>query len=399
MAVGPYAAGVWLARLGIGQASLMADPYAVYREWQERHPIWQVEPGQWLLFRYQDTRRVLMEPVFQKGEAWVESPPPEFGELPDLTPSMLMQNPPNHTRLRALVSQAFLPRHLDRLTPYIRSLALDLANGLRHQGGGDLVSQFAFPLPAQVIAELLGVPRSDHARFRQWSVEVARLLDPSQTPEARQKGASARWQLLDYFHHLIAQKRTYPTDDLLSELILASHDGEHLSPSELLSMALLLLVAGHETTTNLLSMATLALMQHDITPPAAKERWHDAVEELLRYTSPVQFDARITRDPIDFGGVTIPAGDWITVVLGAANRDPEVFSDPDILRLDRHPNPHMAFGRGIHFCLGSSLARLEASLALPILWQTLWTPAGAPLWNENIVLRGLTALPVQPRIE
>ncbi|NMP23528.1 cytochrome P450 [Sulfobacillus harzensis] len=389
--MGPLGAAIWLSRLGLRQSELMENPYPIYHTWREEHPVWEVEPGQWILFRYEDTKRVLTEPAFVKGEPWTESPPPEYPYLPDLSPSMLMSNPPDHTRLRGLVSQAFQPRHLKRLEPFITKLAEDLVEQLVSQSGGNLVADFAFPLPAFVIAELLGVPQSDHGRFRAWSQQVARLLDPSQTPEARQHAAAARWELLDYFHHLIAKKRQQPADDLLTELIRAESEGDRLSPGELLSMALLLLVAGHETTTNLLSMGTLALIEHSQLP----DDWHLAIEELLRYTSPVQLDARLTAGPLTIEEFEIPEGSWLTVAIGSANHDPAIFANPDSLNLTRSPNPHMAFGRGIHFCLGAGLARMEAAIAFPILWRQRWTLEGQPLWNENIVLRGLTALPVK----
>lgn len=392
---GPFGAAIWLSRLSMRQSTLMQNPYPLYRQWQEEHPLWEVDEGQWMVFRYDDARQILMEPAFTKGDSWTESPPPEYSHLPDMVPSMLMRNPPDHTRLRGLVTQAFQPRHLKRLEHYIADLTQTLTQTLHSNGGGDLVRQLAFPLPALVIAELLGVPRVDHGQFRAWSQHVARLLDPSQTSEARQKAVEARWELLDYFHHLIEEKRRTPQDDLLSELIQVESSGDRLSPAELLSMALLLLVAGHETTTNLLSMGSLALMEHpDVERPTT--HWHTAVEELLRYTSPVQLDARRTAEPVTLSGVTIPEGSWLTVVLGAANRDPRVFAKPDTLDLSRQPNLHMAFGRGIHFCLGAALARMEAEIAFPILWQQAWQPSGEPLWNENIVLRGLTALPIRP---
>lgn len=393
--MGPIGAAIWLQRLGLQPSELMENPFPIYHTWREEHPVWEVDQGQWLLFAYDDVRRVLTDPVFVKGEPWTEAPPEAYPNLPELTPSMLMSNPPDHTRLRGLVTQAFQPRHLQRLQPFITHVAQELAGRLAADGGGDLVSQFAFPLPALVIAELLGVPREDHAQFRGWSQQVARLLDPSQTPEARQKAVVARWELLDYFHRLIQRKRQTPADDLLSELIQAESQGDRLSPGELLSMSLLLLVAGHETTTNLLAMGSLALIEH---PRAERPRddWRLAVEELLRYTSPVQLDARMIQEPMVVGGEQIPAGSWLTVAIGSANRDPAIFANPDRLDLGRQPNPHIAFGRGIHFCLGAALARMEASIAFPILWDTSWKLAGSPLWNENIVLRGLTALPVAP---
>jgi cytochrome P450 PksS len=373
----------------------MANPFPIYQEWLAERPLWEVEPGQWLLFRYEDVRTVLTSAAFTKGESWTQTPPEGYQHLPDLTPSLLMTDPPVHTRLRGLVTQAFQPRHLRRLEPFIAEVARQFSDRVMADGGGDLVSQFAFPLPALVIAELLGVPRADHPQFRQWSKQIARLLDPSQSPEARQNGMDARWQLLDYFHHLIAEKRRTPADDLLTELVEAEADGDRLTPGELLAMALLLLVAGHETTTNLIAMGTLALIHNP--HPAAQDDWRDPVEELLRYTSPVQLDARLVSKSSRFGTTTIPAGSWATLVIGAANRDPDIFPDPDTLNFHRHPNPHMAFGRGIHFCLGAALARMEALIAFPTLWQKEWSLAGEPLWNENIVLRGLTALPVSLR--
>lgn len=395
--MGPSGAAVWLTRLGLRQSQLMENPYPIYHRWQVEHPIWEVDPGEWMLFQYEDVRQVLTGSAFTKGEAWVQTPPPNYSHLPELTPSMLMSDPPVHTRLRGLVNQAFQPRHLKRLEPFIAETAQAFVDRLTTEGGCDLVSQFAFPLPALVIAELLGVPRADHGQFREWSQRIARLLDPSQTPEARQKGVDARWQLLDYFQALIDEKRTHPADDLLSELVRVQLEGEHLGPGELLSMALLLLVAGHETTTNLLSMGTLALIEHPETPhPNPEANWHDAVEELLRWTSPVQLDGRFLSESQEVGGRTLPEGAWVTVVIGAANHDPDVFANPDVLDLSRHPNPHLAFGRGIHFCLGAGLARMEASIAFPILWRRDWKLDGQPLWNENIVLRGLTALPIAP---
>lgn len=391
----PFGAAVWMARLGLRQSELMENPYPLYDQWRSEHPLWEVDDGQWLCFSYDDVRTILTNPAFIKGEPWTETPPAVYSHLPELSPSMLMSDPPVHTRLRGLVNQAFQPRHLKRLEPFITDVAENRVRELIDQGGGDLVSQLAFPLPALVIAELLGVPQDDHEQFRKWSQHIARLLDPSQTSEARQKSVEARWELLDYFDHLIAVKRREPSDDLLSELIQAEEAGDRLSPGELLSMALLLLVAGHETTTNLLSMGTLALIEHPHLERPQKD-WHLAVEELLRYTSPVQLDARLTSDEVKVHDITIPPNNWITVVIGSANRDPKVFESPDELNLARTPNPHLAFGRGIHFCLGAGLARMEAAIAYPLLWTTNWRLSGRPLWNENIVLRGLTALPVEP---
>ncbi len=371
----------------------MADPVPWYHRWREEHPLWEFADHFFMVLRYDDVRDVLTNPRCIKGQMGREQPPQGYQHLPELAPSMLMSDPPAHTRLRGLVNQAFQPRHLKRMAPFIEALAEELASQLWAQGGGDFVTEFSFPLPALVIAELLGVPRADQPKFRQWSQRIARILDPSQPPNQRQQGVQARWELLDYFHRLIQVKRDQPADDLLTELIRAEEAGDRLSAGELLTMSLLLLIAGHETTTNLLSLGTLALMEHQ--PDLAQVNWETAVEELLRFTSPVQIDARMTAEDIVLAGVTIPQGSSLTLMIGAANRDPAVFAEPDRLVLDRTPNPHLAFGRGIHFCLGAGLARLEAQIAFPAVWRThRLALTGVPEWNENIVLRGLSRLPV-----
>lgn len=386
----------WFSGLGLSQSEFMADPYRFYRQWRQRGPRQQIADDHWMLLDYSDVRRVFSEAAFVKPPAFREAPPPEFGGLPDLEPSMLMSNPPDHTRLRGLVSQAFQPRHLVRLKPFIESLADSLTDSLVAVGGGDLVGHFAFPLPALVIAELLGVPRTDQDRFRDWSHDVARLLDASQPEAVRRRSVRARWELLEYFQHLIDRKRAQPGEDLLTELVRAETAGDKLSAGELLSMALVLLVAGHETTTNLLSMGTLGLIEQEV-PVDSIEDWGVAVEELLRFTSPVQLDARMTAQTVTFGEDRMPAGAFVTIAVGAANRDPAVFAEPDRLNVTREPNPHLAFGRGIHFCLGAALARLEATIAFPRLLRHRWQVSGMPVWNSNLVLRGLGALPVSLR--
>lgn len=391
----PFGIVQWFLSLGLSQAQFMADPYAIYREWQTKHPIWEASSDQWMLFGYHNVRRVFSEPQFIKGPNPPELAPDRFLHLPPIEPSMLRKNPPEHTRLRALVSQAFQPRHLSRLQIFVESLATSMADTIRRNGGGDLVEEFCFPLPALVIAELLGVPRDDHQKFRAWSQLVARSLDPSQPPATQEAAQTARWELLEYFHDLVAEKTRHPGEDLLTELITASADGDRLSAGELLTMSLLLLVAGHETTSSLLSMGSLALIERPYLALPDGD-WSTAVDELLRFTSPVQLDVRITAADVTFGDVTIREGSWVVMVVGAANRDPAVFNDPDQLDLSRAVNPHLAFGRGIHFCLGAALARMEARLAFPILWKTRWKLAGDPVWNPNIVLRSLASLPVEP---
>lgn len=385
----------WLDTQGVTQAELMSDPYPLYREWrQTRPPLWQMDDGQWMAQDYLTVRRVLTESTFGKGESGPTLPPEGYRHLPPLEPSMLETNPPVHTRLRSLVTHAFQPRHLQRLEPFITELTQTLLRPLLDDGSGDFVGTLAGPLPATVIAELLGVPGQDQAMFRQWSQAIVQGLDGTLPAEEQDASQRASWDLANYFHDLIQDKRKRFESDLLTDLIRSEEAGDHLTAGELLSMAELLLVAGHETTTNLLAMGLLTWIQHDFRDGTVDD-WPMAVEEILRFTSPVQFDGRRTLTEVQLGEVTLPENTWITLAIGAANRDPKMFFDPDALRLDRTPNPHLAFARGIHFCLGAGLARLEAVQAFPLITRHQWKLEGVPLWNANLVLRGMKHLPVR----
>ncbi len=389
--------GQWFRALGISQEAFAANPYPVYRHWQRESPIKEVAPGQWMVLNYADVRTVLMDPRFVKRNPLPDAPPDKFAHLPEMSPSMLVVNPPAHTRLRTLVNRAFQPRQLERLRPFIEDLAENLLNEMDGQTSADLVEHFAFPLPALVIAELLGVPSSDRSHFRSLSQRIALMIDPTQSSDIKQAGAQARWELLDYFHGLVEDKMAHPGEDLLSALIVEQDQDGKLSAGEVLTMALLLLVAGHETTTNLISMGALRILN---TPDALSALHADAslypnaVEECLRFESPVQLDGRMAKEAVNLSGVEIPEGAGVTVVLAQANRDPEVFSDPDVFDIYRHPNPHMAFGRGIHICLGSALARMEGTIALQHLFQRPVTIDSEPVYNPNVLLRGLKSLKV-----
>jgi cytochrome P450 len=316
--------------------------------------------------------------------------------------SMLDRDPPDHTRLRNLVSKAFTPRVIEGLRPRVREVVDGLLDRAEDRRAMDLIEEFAYPIPVVVICEMLGVPVADHERFKGWSLDLARGLDASLfgDPEIARRSSESQHALRDFFRGLIAERRASPRDDLLSLMIAAEEAGDKLSESELLATCILLLVAGHETTVNLLGNGTLALLRHPAELRALRENpglIGTAVEELLRYDGPVQRTARIPDTEVTVGGVTIPAGDMVMPFIGAADRDPAQFPDPDRLDLARADNRHIAFGWGIHFCLGAPLARLEGQIAISALVQRfpkLALATDRPEFRRSLTLRGLTALPV-----
>ncbi|MEU6723347.1 cytochrome P450 [Nonomuraea wenchangensis] len=313
--------------------------------------------------------------------------------------------------MRGLVSRAFTPRMVERLRPRVEAVTAGLIAALPEEG--DLVSGFAYPLPVRVICEMLGVPPEDHERFQGWSETAARSLDPMLTAELISESGRSGREFRDYFRDLLELRRRQPGDDLLSALTRV----EELTEGELLATCVLLLVAGHETTVNLIANGVLALVRHDLLPHAA-ERPRQVVEEVLRYDPPVQLTGRVALRDAELGGTPVPAGTAVVALIGAANRDPAVFPDPDRFdpgradpaRADpgrfgparsdgaREPGRHLAFGLGIHFCLGATLARMEGEIALSALAAAaprmeLLDPT--PPYRPNLVLRGLAKLPVR----
>ena len=314
-----------------------------------------------------------------------------------MLPVMIMMDPPRHTQLRSLVNRAFTRRRIADLEQAIRGIARDLVEALADAGGGDLVEEIAKPLPAIVIADLLGVPREDRKAFRHWSEQVIQDNpdDPAAAATAMEGGAS----LLAYFADLIAERRRTPQDDLLTGLITAEIDGERLGEDELFGMCVLLLVAGNETTTNLVSNSALLFGQYP-------DRWQSvvadpsllpgAIEECLRFDSPVQALARTLTHPLVLHGETLNEADKVLLVYGSANRDEREFSEPDTFDIGRTVDRQLAFGHGIHFCLGAPLARLEAQIVYSELLRRSprWTVTGPPERMHSGPIRGLLRLPV-----
>jgi len=383
--------------------AFIADPYPTYHRLRAEDPVHMSPMGFWVLTRYEDVVASLRDPRFAKEAipAFVAS---RFGITivgPGL--SMLDRDPPNHTRLRSLVNKAFTPRVVEVLRPRIQQIVDELLEANRSQGAMDLIEDFAYPIPVIVICEMLGVPIEDRERFRKWGLDIARGLDAILLPadsEITQRSATSRRELGAYFRELIAERRARPRADLLSDLIAAEEAGDKLSEDELLATCILLLVAGHETTVNLIGNGTLALLRH----PDALRRLRDepgliasAVEELLRFDGPVQRTARIPSEDVTIGGRTIPKGEMVLPFIGAANRDPAQFPDPDRLDIARTDNRHIAFGWGIHFCLGAPLARVEGQIAIGTLVTRLTKlalAADTPDFRPSLTLRGLSTLPV-----
>ena len=402
-----------LAPFNFAEAYGSGDPYPTYARFRAADPVhiqqhsssdgtstWQ----ETYLFRHADCHAALRDPRLGKWERPPDAPQPAPNTFQAVAGNfMLFRNPPAHTRLRGTANLAFTPRQAERLRPSIESLASDLARTMRdHDGPVDLITQFAYPLPMMVIAEMLGIPREDFRLFRSLAGDVAAAIDfPLEGLEAfvaRVDRSTA--ELSDYFRDLIANRRANPGDDLLSSLIAAADDEGRLSEDELIATCLLLLVAGHETTVNLIGNGTLALLTHrdqwDILN-AEPDLARNATEELLRYDAPVQLTTRLALADTAIGGVDIPAGSAITTVLGSANRDEAVFPNPDRLDIRREVGRIMSFGMGIHFCLGAPLARLEGEIAFRTLsreFPGLSLATGTPAWRPGAVFHGLRDLPL-----
>jgi cytochrome P450 len=394
----------------LASPAFKANPYPFYACLRAEAPVWRVtlrdRRTAWLVTRYEDVAGVLKDDTFAKDKLNAMDPdqraktPWVPGFLKPLERNMLDLDDPDHARLRALVSKAFTPRLIERLRGRIEALCEELLDAMERESGTDLVAGYALPLPAIVIAELLGVPAEDHARFHRWS---NRLVSVSSGRDML-RALPAALAFVRYLRNLVERRRADPEDDLITALIRVEEAGDRLSEDELLAMAFLLLVAGHETTVNLIASGTLALLEH----PEQTERLRrdpsfvkPAVEELLRYTSPVELATeRYARKDTEIRDTRIPRGGLVLAVLGSANRDERHFEDPDVLDLARDPNRHLAFGRGgVHHCLGAPLARMEGQIALTALMRRfpgarLAMAPEALRWRRGLFLRGLEKLPL-----
>jgi cytochrome P450 len=366
-----------LAVIDLFSEAARRDPYPTYERLRASAPACR-DPasGLWLVLDHEGVKRALSDPATfssRYGPDW-----------------MIFADPPRHTKLRALVSKAFTPRSVAALEPRVRELCRELLDRAAGREEIDLVSDFSAPLPMRVIAEMLGIPAGDRPRFQRWADAVLAMSDTVAGPPAAARAAAEGFvavtaEMAAYLGDLLAARRADPRDDLLARLAGAEVDGERLTHAELLGFFQLLLLAGSETTTNLISNAVLCLGEH----PAQLARLRaepgllpSAIEEVLRYRSPLQWMYRVARRDVNLGGASVPAGALVLAVIGAANRDPSAFPDPGRFDIARSPNPHLAFGHGPHFCLGAPLARLEARVALADLLARTRAiePAAATPW-------------------
>jgi hypothetical protein len=393
---------------------LRTDPYAIYRELREEAPVyWQPLMQTWVLTSYQDILDVLRDHASFSSERTraknallqqLESYRLSSGPL-GTTPTMLSIDPPAHTRMRSLANKAFTPRVVERSRPHIAEIANELLDALPRPGSLDVVADLAVQLPMIVIAEVLGVPVADRERFKAWSGHIADGLGgPFQPQDVLDRARDSSNAIAEYFRDLIAKRRGEPRDDLISALMAAEEQGDLLSEDELIATCILLLIAGNETTTHLIGNGMLALLRN----PEQRRRLQadpslidTAVDEMLRYEGSVQMTSRIVDHDLEFRGQRFEEGQVVLLVLGAANRDPAQFPDPDAFDVSRRPNRHLAFGQGIHYCLGAPLALAEAQIAFQTLLRRLPEPEAAfeePEWGQNFVLRALKRLPVTSKV-
>ncbi|QBD83448.1 cytochrome P450 [Ktedonosporobacter rubrisoli] len=336
------------------------DPFPWYRSMRESQPVYfDTENQFWHVFKYEDASSILNDPATFSSEVFQRLATEEEKKQATAEPSILNLDPPRHRQLRSLVTQAFTPRTVANLTPRISEIVNEYLDRVIDQGRMDIIADLAYPLPVIVIAELLGIPTQDRDLFKHWSDTIVSLR--------REEAIQAGREMNEYLKQVTEQRRKAPRDDLISKLLAAEVEGQKLSEGELLSFYGLLLVAGNETTTNLIGNAIICFDEH----PEAIERLRaqpdllsGAIEEVLRYRSPVQRLVRVTTTDTTLGGHKIKAGQLVSPWLGSANRDEAQFPNPDTFDISRAPNRHLAFGHGIHFCVGAPLSRLEARVAL-----------------------------------
>ncbi|GHK04270.1 cytochrome P450 [Streptomyces sp. NPDC003753] len=390
--------------------AFVADPYPAYAELRARGRVHWFEPtGQWLVPHHADVSALLRDRRlgrtyqhrFTHEEFGRTAPPPEHEPFHTLNDhGMLDLEPPDHTRIRRLVSKAFTPRTVEQLKPYVRDLAGELVARLVEAGGGDLLTDVAEPLPVAVIAEMLGIPEADRGQLRPWSADICGMYELGPSEETAHRAVRASVEFSEYLRELIAERRKEPGEDLISGLIAAHDEGDRLTEQEMISTCVLLLNAGHEATVNATVNGWWALFRHP-DQLAALRADHSlvpsAVEELMRYDTPLQLFERWVLDEIEIDGTVIPRGAEIAMLFGSANHDPAVFDAPERLDLTREDNPHISFSAGIHYCIGAPLARIELAASMTALLEKAPTLrlAAEPERKPNFVIRGLEGLRVE----
>ena len=383
------------------------DPYPRYERLRSEDPVhWNEGIQAWILTRHQDVLDALRDPRLSAERISALMRQTGGGEDAEALERtflgmMLFADPPDHTRLRSLANKAFTPGVLEGMRSQIQSTVDRLLDDVQGRGRMEVISELAYPLPAMVISEILGVADGDRDRFKKWSNDLAAFLgDIRAVSENFGPAQQSVAELTEFLRGIVAQRRTEPRNDLLSALVMAEDQGDSFTEDELYSMCILLIFAGHETTTNLIGNGILALLRH----PAQFEKLRrqpslieSAVEEILRYDGPVQTTSRTALEDLQIGDKRIAKGDRLSLTLGAANRDPEHFSEPDRFDIERNDGRHLGFGFGIHFCLGAALARMEGQAAINSVARRmpeLQLAEGELEWRDNPVLRGLKALPV-----
>ncbi|MFE4698006.1 cytochrome P450 [Streptomyces sp. NPDC056738] len=390
--------------------AFVADPYPAYEELRARGRVHYYEPtNQWLVPHHADVSALLRDRRlgrtyqhrFTHEDFGRTAPPPEHEPFHVLNDhGMLDLEPPDHTRIRRLVSKAFTPRTVERLKPYVEGLAGELVDRLVEAGGRDLLADVAEPLPVSVIAEMLGVPESERAPLRPWSADICGMYELNPSEETARRAVRASVEFTEYLRGLIEARRKEPGDDLISGLIAVHDEGDRLTEQEMISTCVLLLNAGHEATVNATVTGWWTLFRHP-EQLAGLRADHSliptAVEELMRYDTPLQLFERWVLDDIEIDGTTVPRGAEIAMLFGSANRDGAVFENPQTLDLTRAENPHISFSAGIHYCIGAPLARIELAASMGALLTKApgLRLAGEPVRKPGLVIRGLESLPVE----
>ncbi|MBM7806842.1 cytochrome P450 [Geodermatophilus bullaregiensis] len=391
--------------LDLTDPAVVADPYPAFAHARTRAPVqWHEELGLWLAFTHAESNAVLRDR--RLGRIWRDREPAErFGSFNLIHRNAILEmEPPDHTRLRRLVSAAFARGHVERLRPWVQAYARDLVDGLVERSAGgqpvDVLSGMAEELPVGVIAELLGVPQADRPLLRPWSNAIVKMYEYGRTAEVEDAAERAAAEFVAHLRGLAAERRRAPGEDLLTHLVtVRDAEGDRLTEDELVTTCILLLNAGHEATVNVSGNGLLALLEH---PDQLRRLREDpgllptAIEELMRFDSPLQLFERTATADVEVGGVTVRQGQKVAALLGSANRDPAVFADPDTLDVGRTDNPHVSFGAGVHFCIGAPLARVElqASFGALLARTSSIEPAAPARRRPEFVIRGLAELPV-----